>query len=124
MGARVVIAAGEPYLRLLIWHSIADLEDEGVGIIVTEDGPRALDAVAREAPAVLLLDAAMPGMSGFQVCAHLRADPALCQPHIILLIDRGQISDHRRGIDAGADRCLTRPFNPEDLLDAVRACLP
>ncbi|MSU89179.1 response regulator [Rhodobacteraceae bacterium 2CG4] len=123
MQRKVVIAEDEAYLRLLIQQSIEELEDEGVEIIATEDGPSALSAIEREQPALILLDVMMPGMNGFEVCERVRANPALKQPYIILLTAKGQEYDRVRGAEAGADRYMTKPFNPDDLLDAARAVL-
>ena len=121
MHAKIVIAEDEAYLRLLIQQSIEELEDEGVEIIVTEDGPGALAAIEREQPALVLLDVMMPGMNGFEVCERVRANTSLRQPHIILLTAKGQEYDRIRGTEVGADRYMTKPFNPDDLLDAARA---
>ena len=120
MERKIVIAEDEAYLRLLIQQSIEELEDEGVEIIVTEDGPRALEAIEREQPALILLDVMMPGMNGFEVCERVRANPDILQPYIILLTAKGQEYDKVRGKEAGADRYMTKPFNPDDLLDAAR----
>ncbi|PKP75578.1 MAG: response regulator [Alphaproteobacteria bacterium HGW-Alphaproteobacteria-6] len=121
MQTKIVIAEDEAYLRLLIQQSIEELEDEGVGIIVTEDGPSALAAIEREQPALILLDVMMPGMNGFEVCERVRANKSLRQPYIILLTAKGQEYDRVRGSEVGADRYMTKPFNPDDLLDAARA---
>lgn len=121
MHAKIVIAEDEAYLRLLIQQSIEELEDEGVDIIVTEDGPSALAAIEREQPELVLLDVMMPGMNGFEVCERVRANASLRQPYIILLTAKGQEYDRIRGTEVGADRYMTKPFNPDDLLDAARA---
>lgn len=121
MQPKIVIAEDEAYLRLLIQQSIEELEDEGIEIIVTEDGPSALAAIEREEPALILLDVMMPGMNGFEVCERVRANASLRQPYIILLTAKGQEYDRVRGTEAGADRYMTKPFNPDDLLDAARA---
>ena len=121
MDRKIVIAEDEAYLRLLIQQSIEELEDEGVEIFVAQDGPGALALIEREAPQLILLDVMMPGMNGFEVCERVRANKALPQPYIILLTAKGQEYDRIRGTEAGADRYMTKPFNPDDLLDAARA---
>lgn len=121
MDRKIVIAEDEAYLRLLIQQSIEELEDEGVEIFVAEDGPSALAVIEREAPQLILLDVMMPGMNGFEVCERVRANADLPQPYIILLTAKGQEYDRLRGSQAGADRYMTKPFNPDDLLDAARA---
>lgn len=121
MERKIVIAEDEAYLRLLIQQSIEELEDEGVEIHVAEDGPSALSVIEAEKPMLILLDVMMPGMNGFEVCERVRANTTLPQPYIILLTAKGQEYDKVRGEDAGADRYMTKPFNPDDLLDAARA---
>ncbi|NNU80135.1 response regulator [Halovulum dunhuangense] len=121
MDRKIVIAEDEAYLRLLIQQSIEELEDEGVEIFVAQDGPGALALIEREAPQLILLDVMMPGMNGFEVCERVRANRDLPQPYIILLTAKGQEYDKIRGTEAGADRYMTKPFNPDDLLDAARA---
>lgn len=123
MNRKIVIAEDEAYLRLLIQQSIEELEDDGVEIIVTQDGPSALSAIEREHPTLVLLDVMMPGMNGFEVCERVRANPDLPRPYIILLTAKGQEYDKVRGADVGADRYMTKPFNPDDLLDAARAAV-
>lgn len=123
MNTKIVIAEDEAYLRLLIQQSIEELEDEGVEIIVTEDGPSALAAIEKEDPALVLLDVMMPGMNGFEVCERVRGNKSLHQPYIILLTAKGQEYDRVRGTEVGADLYMTKPFNPDDLLDAARAAV-
>lgn len=123
MNTKIVISEDEAYLRLLIQQSIEELEDEGVEIIVTEDGPSALAAIGREDPALVLLDVMMPGMNGFEVCERVRGNKSLNQPYIILLTAKAQAYDRVRGTEVGADLYMTKPFNPDDLLDAARAAV-
>jgi DNA-binding response OmpR family regulator len=121
MERKIVIAEDEAYLRLLIQQSIEELEDEGVEIFVASDGLGALALIEKEAPQLILLDVMMPGMNGFEVCEKVRANKELRQPYIILLTAKGQEYDRVRGTEVGADRYMTKPFNPDDLLDAARA---
>jgi DNA-binding response OmpR family regulator len=120
MAKKIVIAEDEAFLRLLIHQSIEELEDEGVEIFLAQDGQEALDCIEREHPALILLDVMMPRMNGFEVCERVRANAELPQPFIILLTAKGQEYDKIRGTQVGADRYMTKPFNPDDLLDAAR----
>jgi two-component system alkaline phosphatase synthesis response regulator PhoP len=121
MARKIVIAEDEAYLRLLIHQSIEELEDDGVEIFLAENGTEALSCIEREEPALVLLDVMMPGMNGFEVCERVRARDGAPQPYIILLTAKGQEYDKVRGQQVGADRYMTKPFNPDDLLDAARA---
>ena len=89
-------------------------------IFLAQDGQEALDCIEREHPALILLDVMMPRMNGFEVCERVRANAELPQPFIILLTAKGQEYDKIRGTQVGADRYMTKPFNPDDLLDAAR----
>ena len=120
MTKRILIAEDEAYLRLLILQSIEELEDEGVEISMAEDGAQALEYINAEHPQLVLLDVMMPHVNGFEVCQKVRSDQNLPQPYIILLTAKGQEYDKLRGNQAGADVYMTKPFNPDDLLSAVR----
>lgn len=120
MAKKILIAEDEAYLRLLILQSIEELEDEGVEILLAEDGAQALEYIYAEHPQLVLLDVMMPHVNGFEVCQKVRSDKNLPQPYIILLTAKGQEYDKLRGNQAGADVYMTKPFNPDDLLSAVR----
>ncbi|OUS08844.1 two-component system response regulator [Rhodobacterales bacterium 52_120_T64] len=123
MTKRILIAEDEAYLRLLILQSIEELEDEGVEISMAEDGAQALEYINSEHPQLVLLDVMMPFVNGFEVCQKVRSDPNLPQPYIILLTAKGQEYDKLRGNQAGADVYMTKPFNPDELLSAVRKAI-
>ena len=120
MTKKIVIAEDEAYLRLLIHQSIEELEDEGVEIFLAGTGTDALECITRERPELILLDVMMPGMNGFDICERVRASGVEPQPYIVLLTAKGQEYDKIRGTEAGADRYMTKPFNPDDLLDVAR----
>ena len=89
------------------------LEREGYAVLVARDGERAL-ALARERhPAVAVLDVTMPCLDGFEVTRAIRADEL--DTRIVLLTARARQEDVRRGIDAGADGYITKPFSPAHL---------
>ncbi|MCW2778026.1 MAG: transcriptional regulator [Frankiales bacterium] len=95
------------------------LREAGSETTVHHDGPSALEAARRGGFDVLLLDWMLPGLSGPQVLAALRADghstPAL------LLTARGDVRDRVDGLDAGADDYLAKPFDVDELLARLRA---
>ncbi len=120
MTKKILIAEDEAYLRLLILQSIEELEDEGVEILMAEDGAQALEAIESEHPQLILLDVMMPHVNGFEVCQQVRTRDDIPRPYIILLTAKGQEYDRLRGNQVGADVYMTKPFNPDDLLSAVR----
>jgi CheY-like chemotaxis protein len=123
MPPTVLIADDEMHIRLLIEQTLEELEDEGVEFLSVSNGEEALATARSVHPTILLLDVMMPGLNGFEVCRELRSDPALSKIHIILLTAKGQEYDRRQGEAVGANRYITKPFNPDDLLEIVRSTL-
>jgi two-component system response regulator MprA len=94
---------------------------EGYRVEGAADGGEALAAVERSVPDLLVLDVAMPGPDGLEVCRRLRRT-GLGVP-ILLLTARDAVADRVVGLDAGADDYLVKPFATEELLARVRALL-
>jgi DNA-binding response OmpR family regulator len=90
---------------------------------VARDGHAALACVTEFLPEVVLLDIMLPGCSGFEVCARIRADPALRATRVMMLTARSAADDDERGRAAGADDYLTKPFSTHELVGRVRALL-
>ena len=97
------------------------LEREGFRIHAVKDGQAALEAVARDHPALVVLDVMLPKLDGFEVCRRLRAsnDPTA----ILMLTARDEDIDKILGLELGADDYLTKPFNPRELVARVKAIL-
>jgi DNA-binding response OmpR family regulator len=94
---------------------------EGYRVLTAADGEAGLRRALEEKPDLILLDIMMPRMDGFTVCAELRR-LANTTP-ILMLTAKGQVEDRVRGLDAGADDYLVKPFSTEELLARVRALL-
>ena len=120
MGARVLIADDEPNIVVSLEFM---MKREGYDVLVARDGTQALAAIRESRPALVLLDAMMPGMSGFEVCEAVRADPETRGTRILMLTAKGRETDVARGVGAGADAYVTKPFSTRDLVAKVRDML-
>ena len=94
---------------------------EGYRVSEAEDGAKALESIARDRPDALVLDVMMPELDGLQVCRALR-DSGDALP-VLMLTARDEIDQRVRGLDAGADDYLVKPFALEELLARLRALL-
>jgi putative two-component system response regulator len=88
-----------------------------------KDGPRALELAREDAPDLILLDVMMPGMSGYEVCAALKADPALAAVPVIFVTALNDTSDEVEGFEAGAVDYITKPVSPPIVRARVRTHL-
>ena len=88
-----------------------------------KDGPRALELAREETPDLILLDVMMPGMSGYEVCAALKADPALAAVPVIFVTALNDTSDEVEGFEAGAVDYITKPVSPPVVRARVRTHL-
>ncbi len=119
----ILIVDDEAHIRILLEESLADLGDEGVQLLTASNGREALDSIRAHRPKLVLLDVMMPELNGFDVCTAVREDPALSDTYIIILTAKGQESDRLRGLAAGANEFVTKPFDPDDILARARAIL-
>src|SRR4051812_25357918 len=99
------------------------LSAAGHELITATDGATALTEARRAVPDIVVLDVAMPGMSGLDVCRELRAEPITSAIPVILLTARGQESDVEAGFAVGADDYIVKPFSPRELQTRVTALL-
>lgn len=99
----------------------AGLEEESYAVDVVKDGPSALDWVAMTNYDAILLDVMLPGLNGFEVSRILRSRGATTP--ILMLTARDDVEDRVRGLDAGADDYLPKPFAFKELLARIRALI-
>ena len=97
-----------------------NLELEGFDVVTAVDGQDALDQVKDVQPHVVTLDVMMPRLDGWEAAARLRDDPETAHIKVILLSARAQEADIQRGHRIGVDAYLTKPFDPDELIDIVR----
>lgn len=95
------------------------LERGGFDVATARDGEEALALARLRTPAVIVLDVMMPRVGGVEVIKTLRDDPAMKDVKVILLSARAQATDVQRGLEAGADSYLIKPFKYGDLADEI-----
>jgi len=100
-----------------------NLEKEGYRIITAQDGEAGLEAAARYAPDVVIVDLMLPGIDGLDVCRRLRADPRAARTPIIMLTAKSTETDRIVGLEMGADDYVTKPFSPRELTARIKAVL-
>src|SRR5919112_2388757 len=121
--ASVLIVDDEQHIRLLIEQTLEPLEDEGVELLTAADGEAALDVVDNHRPRLVFLDVMMPKRNGFDVCRAIKQEMGLADTYVVMLTAKGQAYDRQQGLEAGADVYLTKPFDPDELLDLARRVL-
>jgi len=120
---KVLIVDDEAHIRLLLEQTLDELEDHDVDLLVAEDGGKALELIRSERPNLVLLDVMMPVMNGFDVCKTVKADAALAETFILMLTAKGQELDRTTGAEVGADLYMTKPFDPDEVLERVASVL-
>ena len=120
---KILIVDDEAHLRMLIQQTLEDLEDEGVQLLTASNGEEALETIRSAKPNLVFLDVMMPKLSGFDVCERAKQTPGLDGIYIVLLTAKGQEFDRKRGQEVGADLYMTKPFDPNALLQKARDVL-
>jgi len=113
---KILIIEDEPHIVLGLTDA---LEFEGFAVVSASKGKDGVSLARQEKPDAVLLDLMLPDTNGFKVCEELRRTDAFVP--IIMLTARGQEIDKIRGLDAGADDYVTKPFSVGELIARMRA---
>ena len=116
---KIAIIEDESHIRALLEQTLEDLEGD-FEVLTAANGADGLQLIQREQPQVVFLDIMMPRLNGYDVCAAVRTDPALAHTVIVMLTAKGQDADRVRGLEVGADYFVTKPFDPDEVLDLAR----
>jgi DNA-binding response OmpR family regulator len=114
---KVLVVDGDAGCRVLITYT---LRCEGYQVIAAVDGQQALQRWETENPDVMLLDATLSGIDGFELCQRVRRHSSM---PIIMLTARDETQDILRGLRSGADGYLTKPFSPRQLAADMKTVL-
>jgi two-component system alkaline phosphatase synthesis response regulator PhoP len=116
MSKKILIVDDEVHIRALLEQALEDLEDAGVEIFLAREGEEGLRFARNEKPDLMFLDIMMPKKNGYEVCEEIRKDPELKGIYIIMLTAKGQAADRVRGEEVKANEYITKPFNPDEIL--------
>ncbi len=116
MATRVLVVDDDPHVLQLLR---VNFELEGYEVLSASHGEEALEQVKKGKPDILVCDVMMPGMDGLEVVRRVRANKATAKIPIVMVSAKAQLTDLSAGDNAGADAYVTKPFDPQDLLDAV-----
>ncbi|PKO33518.1 MAG: phosphate regulon transcriptional regulatory protein PhoB [Betaproteobacteria bacterium HGW-Betaproteobacteria-7] len=120
MSARILLVEDEPDVSELI---LVNLRHAGFVVNAVDDAEKAWKLLREERPEAVLLDWLLPGMSGFQLIRHMRADQRCREVPVIMLTARSAEVDKIAALEAGADDYVTKPFSPRELVARVKAVL-
>ena len=117
---KILIADDEPHIVTALEFL---LQASGYEVLVARSGEQALALVRSARPHLVLLDVMMPERSGYEVCREIRSRPEIARTRVVMLSAKGGRADVARGLEAGADLYITKPFSNRELLDRIRQLL-
>lgn len=118
--AKILVIEDEPDIRKLIQYNLVQ---ERFKVLEAEDGEQALKLLQRDKPNLIVLDLMLPGLSGLELCKHLRGRPDTAHLPILMLTAKAGEADKVLGLEMGADDYLPKPFSPREMVARVRAIL-
>lgn len=117
---RILVVDDQP-LNIRILHMVLGHHYQ---MFMATSGAQALALCAAQPPDLVLLDALMPGMDGYEVCERLKSDTRMRDMPVVFVTATDDPAEHRRGMDAGASAVITKPVDPATVLATVRRLLP
>jgi DNA-binding response OmpR family regulator len=120
MTKKILVAEDERDIRDLIAFT---LQFAGYQVVSAADGQEAVELAVKETPDLILMDVRMPRMSGYEACRRIKTEPALQAVPIVFLSAKGQESEIRLGMEAGAEEYVVKPFAPAELVERVKQLL-
>jgi DNA-binding response OmpR family regulator len=99
------------------------VKKDGYEPATATNGDEALELIREHRPELVILDALMPGMSGYEVCRALREDVDAPRPHVMMLTAGAREADKALAVEVGIDEFVTKPFSPSELRARVREIL-
>jgi len=119
-GRTILVVDDEPHV---IKSLTFVLTKEGYEVASAENGEDGLTKIQQLKPGLVFLDVMMPKKNGYEVCQEVKKDPGLADVYIIMLTAKGQEADREKGLSAGADEFMSKPFSPMGVVEKVRELL-
>ena len=113
---KILIVDDEVNNRLLLEEILEEFKEQGVEILLAEDGKQALGVIMSERPELVFLDIMMPEINGYEVCNMVKGELRLSDIYIVLITAKGQSEDKHRGRDVLCDKYITKPFYFNEVL--------
>ena len=121
MPAKILVVDDDPNVQRLLQYT---LKQEGYDVVIAADGAEGFRLWGTEAPDLILLDVVLPSLDGYQVATKIRAEEAAnVHVPIIMLTAEREVEQKVRGLRAGADDYLIKPFHPAELLARIKSLL-
>jgi CheY-like chemotaxis protein len=118
---KILIAEDERDIRELVAFSLRGLG--GFEVVQAVNGVDAVERAAAELPDLILMDVRMPRMTGYEACRQIKLNDATKDIPIVFLSAKGQESEIEKGLSAGAEEYILKPFAPDELVNHVRGVL-
>lgn len=118
--AKILIAEDESDIRDLVKFT---LEYAGHEVVQAPNGAAAVELAPQAQPDLILMDVRMPKMTGYEACRVLKATPAVADIPVVFLSAKGQDTEMKEGLEAGAIAYILKPFAPAELMERVASIL-
>ena len=117
---KILVVDDEPHIiRSLTFV----LKKEGYDVSSATNGEEAMAKARESKPSLMFLDVMMPKKNGYEVCQEVKSDPDLRDIYTIILTAKGQETDRQKGLSAGANEVITKPFSPVEVVQRLKELL-
>lgn len=120
MAAKILIVDDEPNIVVPLEFLI---EQHGYEVLVAQSGEESIEIIAKDKPALVLLDIMLPGIDGYEVCEIIKLNSEWRDIKVIFLTAKGRSIDIGKGMILGADAYITKPFSNEEIIRHIKELL-